>query len=125
MSFDHDFPDLIRTHLPSVWSLELLLVLRRGRDDGWTARELTDELRATLPIVTSALERFERSGLVAHDGQGRYRYAPASRLLEAFGATIERLYRERPVTVINLIVAPEDRIQQLADAFRFRGTDRR
>ncbi|HEY0648079.1 hypothetical protein [Phenylobacterium sp.] len=122
---ERDLPDLIRTHLPSVWSLELLLMLRRGREGGWTARELTDELRASLPIVTSALERFERSGLVANDGQGRYRYAPASPLLAEFGEVIERQYRERPVTVINLIVAPEDRIQQLADAFRFRGSDRR
>ena len=29
-------------------------------------------------------------------------------------------YRDRPVTLINLIAAPEDHIQQLADAFRFR-----
>jgi Mn-dependent DtxR family transcriptional regulator len=125
VSVERDLPDLIRAHLPSVWSLELLLLLRRRREDGWTAQALTDELRASRPIVTSALDRFERSGLVAHDGQGRYRYAPASPLLEEFAEMIERQYRERPVTVINLIVAPEDRIQQLADAFRFRGSDRR
>lgn len=125
MSTERDLPDLIRTHLPSVWSLELLMLVRRGSDQGWTAQGLTDELRASLPIVTSALDRFERSGLVAQDGDGRYRYAPASQLLADFADVVERQYRERPVAVINLIVAPEDRIQQLADAFRFRGNDRK
>jgi hypothetical protein len=31
------------------------------------------------------------------------------------------MYRERPVTVINLISAPPDKLQELADAFKFRG----
>ena len=125
MSSERDLPDLIRAHLSSVWSLELLLLVRRDRDRDWTVKGLTEELRASLPIVTSVLDAFERSGLVAHDGDGRYRYAPASRLLAEFGDLVERQYRERPVAVINLIVAPEDRLQQLADAFRFRGRDRR
>lgn len=125
MSIERDLPDLIRTHLPSVWSLELLLLVRRQRDRAWTVQELTDELRASLPIVVSALDAFKRSGLVAHDDDGRYRYAPASTFLAEFGDLVERQYRERPVAVINLIAAPEDRLQQLADAFRFRGKDRR
>ena len=125
MASERDLPDLIRTHLSSVWALELLLLVRRERDRGWTVKGLTDELRASLPIVTSVLDAFERSGLVTHDGDGRYRYAPASKLLGEFGDLVERQYRERPVAVINLIVAPEDRLQQLADAFRFRARDRR
>lgn len=125
MPIERQLPDLIRAHLTSVWSLELLILLRERRNDGWSVQGLTDELRASTSIVASSLQSFERSGLVTHDGEGRYRYTPASTLLEAFGDMVAQQYRERPVAVINLIVAPEDRIQQLADAFRFRGGDRR
>jgi hypothetical protein len=56
-----------------------------------------------------------------NDLEGRHRYAAASRLLDDFCARLAAEYRERPVAIINLISAPEDRIQQLADAFRFKG----
>jgi hypothetical protein len=119
-----DLPELIRTHLTSVWCLELLLLLRREPDRGWTVRALTQELRATDHLVATALAGLERSGLAAQDSTGAFRFAPASHLLAEFGDTVARHYQERPVAIINLIVAPEDRIQQLADAFRFR-SDRR
>ena len=34
---------------------------------------------------------------------------------------LEAAYRQRPVSVINLIAAPPDPVQGLADAFKFRG----
>jgi hypothetical protein len=34
---------------------------------------------------------------------------------------LEQAYRERPVAIVNLIAAPRDPLQSLADAFKFRG----
>ena len=116
-----DFPQLVRTHIASVWALEVILLLRRDVERWWSAKALSDELRATVAIVDTCVAQFQRRGLVASDLEGRHRYAAASQPLDDFCARLAAEYRERPVAIINLIAAPEDRIQQLADAFRFRG----
>ena len=119
MQLESQLPELIRRHLPSVWALEVLLLLRRDPEFAWTIQQLTRELRATEPLVAAALSQFVRSGLAVQDEAGQYRYAPASDLLAQFGELIARQYKERPVSIVTLIAAPEHRIQQLADAFRF------
>jgi hypothetical protein len=125
MDAGRDLPDLIRSHVPSVWALEVLLLMRRTSPRVWTLQALTQELRAALPLVAASVERFETSGLVLQDPPGAYAYAPATALLSDFAAALEWQYKERPVAVISLIAAPADRIQQLADAFRFRPEDKR
>ena len=116
-----DFPQLIRAHIASVWALEVILALRRDPDRWWSAEALSAELRATVAIVDTCVAQFQRIGLVASDLDGRHRYSAASRVMDEFCARLADEYRERPVAVITLIAAPEHRIQQLADAFRFRG----
>jgi hypothetical protein len=121
MSFDMDFPRMIRTYIASVWALELLLLMRAEATRWWQPKELSDELRATVPLVETCLKRFRRLGLVVGDENGLFRFGPASPGLRGFCDQLSDEFRERPVSVITLIAAPEDRIQQLADAFRFRG----
>jgi hypothetical protein len=119
-----DAPDLhafVREHLRSVWALELLLMLRRQPDRCWKPAELVAELRASGPLVGDNLAAFERSGLAVCDEAGCWRYAPAAPVLDELAARLERAYRERPVAIINLIAAPPDPIQGLADAFKWRG----
>jgi len=49
------------------------------------------------------------------------RYKPASEVLAAHVATLDRLYRERPVTLIRVIYGLRDsKIRSFADAFRLR-----
>ena len=115
---------LVRLHVKSVWTLELLLLMRTGRDHGWLVAELVTELRASTPLVAGALESLARSGLVVAESDGRWRYAPANETLASLVDAVEAAYRERPVAVINLISAPEERLRGLADAFKFRGRDR-
>lgn len=120
-----DAPDLdvfVREHTRSVWAVELLLMLRRDRDRCWTPAELVAELRASTSLVGDNLAAFERSGLAVCDDVGCWRYAPAGSVLDDLAARLERAYRERPVAIINLIAAPPDPIQGLADAFKWRGT---
>ena len=118
---DQDLLGFIREQLRSVWVLELLLLLRRRADRSWTPQQLVDELRASPSLVTDNLASFEKAGLVAADADGRYVYSPAGPAVTRLVDQLDAIYRERPVTVINAIVAPADKLQTLANAFRIRG----
>jgi hypothetical protein len=117
-----DLPAFVRAHLNSVWSLEILLIMRRQAPHRWSIEDLVKELRASPGLVASSLERLETSGLVIGDQTGHFEYSPAPGLI-AICDNLDAAYRERPVAIINLISAPEDRLQKLADAFRFKGGD--
>ena len=118
---DQDLFGFIREQLRSVWALELLLLMRRQTDRVWSQDELVTELRASPTLVSDNLESFERTGLVIADEEGHYRFSPASPLLSSLCDQLDQAYRERPVKVINAIVAPPEKLQTLADAFRIRG----
>ena len=123
MALDRDLAGFVRQHVTSVWMLEMLLLMRAQPDRAWTVAELVRELRGSTWLVTTNLGRLQRSGLVVDD-DGRFRFAPAGEVLRGLCDEIAEAYRERPVTVINLIAAPDDPIRGLADAFRFKGGDR-
>lgn len=110
----------IREHIGSVWALELLLLMRRDPGREWAADDLVAELRASTALVADNLGRLQRAGLVIATDSGRFRFAPAAPALEALCAELESAYRQRPVQVINAIAAPPDKLQALADAFRFK-----
>jgi hypothetical protein len=111
----------VREHVRSVWAVELLLLLKRDRDRAWAAADLVRELRASTLLVNDNLQRFERGGLVMREEGDAWRYAPAIPMLAQLADQLEAAYRERPVTIINLIARPPDPVQGLADAFKFRG----
>ena len=96
------------------------MLLMRGRDRCWSTRALVAELRASTSLVTDNLKRLEASGLVVRDGEDSVRYGPASLVIDRLASALDQAYRQRPVTIINLIARP-DPIQGLADAFKFRG----
>lgn len=79
------------------------------------------ELRASSNLVRDNLARFQTSGLAVQDDDRCWRYSPASPVLAELAGRLEAAYRERPVSIINLIAAPPDPIQGLADAFKWRG----
>jgi hypothetical protein len=118
---DPDLAAFVREHVRSVWAVELLLLMKRDAERVWPVADLVRELRASHSLVIDNLQRFERSGLAIRDEGDGWRYAPASPVLGAFVEKLEAAYRERPVSVINLIAAPPDPVQGLADAFKFRG----
>jgi hypothetical protein len=121
VSLDNELRGFAREHLKSVWGLELLLLLRRDPERCWSVDELVRELRASQMVVNDNLRRLETGGLAAPDDRRCYRFQPASSVLATLCDRIEAAYRERPVAVINMISAPPDPIQGLADAFKFRG----
>lgn len=116
---DPGFLGLVRKHVCSVWSLELLLLLRSRPGESWRAEALVRELRASAPLIADALSRLKVAGLAAED-DGAWRFAPATLELARFCDQLAEAYRTRPVAVINIIAAPSQ-VQDLADAFKFRG----
>ena len=120
MSEDDELPMFIRQRFPSVWALEIVLFLRTRAERGWQVDDLVKEMRASRALVAVNLENFVSAGLVLREGEDRFRFAPANPCLAELCRRAAEAYRDRPVTVINLIAAPEERLQQLADAFRFK-----
>ena len=120
MSSQDELPAFVRRHFRNVWALEIVLLLRRDPGRTWQVEEVVRELRASRGLAQSSVEEFERAGFIVRDAGGGYRFAPASPVIDELCELLERAFRERPVAIINLISAPEDRLQQLADAFRFK-----
>ena len=121
MSEQPELAAFVREHVRSVWAVELLLLLRRDPERGWAPADLVRELRASTLLVNDNLQRFERSGLAVREEGDQWRDAPAAPVLDELAGRLEAAYRERPITVINLIATPPDPVQGLADAFKFRG----
>ena len=120
---DRDLTDFIGGSVPSVWALELLLRLRAQPERTWSEAALVQELRASETVVRNALGVFEASGLVRCEEAG-CSYQPASPAVADLCDQLARLYRERPVAVINAITRSKtSTLESFANAFRLKGTE--
>ncbi len=122
MDVSQNAADFIVATFRSVWTLELLLNLRQSPDRAFSTAELVTALRASDPIVSSGIESLIAAGLVADEGDGRVRYAPASKDLEEKVQEAEELYRIKPDAVRRLIVrGTAGGLAAFADAFKLWG----
>lgn len=111
----------VRGHIKSVWTLDLLVLMRRSGGQAWMPDRLATELRGNRTLVHDVLTSLARAGLLVAETDGSYRYGPASAELDGLAAELERHYAERPVALIKEIAsAPNDKIQSFADAFRIK-----
>lgn len=118
---DTDLEEMVETTFDSVWTLEVLLLLRNGGDRTWTAAALNEELRGSSLVVRQSLARLHAAGLVAGEADGVVRYAPASPALGDLVSRLDAQYRSRPAPIRRLIVAPaKSDLKSFADAFMFR-----
>jgi hypothetical protein len=123
--FSDEFCQFLQSAVPAVETAELLLVLRRESARAWTIAEAVAALGAGASLPEDAAARYvdelQARGLVAIDAARRVQYRPASDTLAAHVATLEKVYRERPVTLIRVIYGLRDsKIRSFADAFRLR-----
>jgi len=115
-----ELADFIQSSIKSVWSVELLLFLRRRREQSWTPDQLIKELRSSRSVVVDLLAKFGQAGLVAEES-GAYRFAPASAELDRLTGDLEAAYSERPATVVEAILsAPSEKLKFFSDAFRLK-----
>lgn len=113
--------EFIRSHFRSVWSLELLLHLRRHPDRTWSTAQLVDVLRASEAVVATGVETLLAGGLIVVEKDGGARYAPASPDLDRRVGETEEVYGRKPDAVRRLIVlSANSGVAAFAEAFRLR-----
>lgn len=118
---EDDILQFVRNWVPSAWTLELLLLLCRDPGSPWTCEALVRELRGTLSLVMQNLAVLTNAGLIAETADGRYAYRPQTPELAALVDGLARLYRQKPITVLQTIfTTPSDKIRLFADAFFFK-----
>lgn len=118
MALSPNVTRFIQSSFRSVWSLELLLLLKRERKP-WTQDAIVDALRASQLVVSQALESLAAAGLVAVEGDAQVQYAPVSGEVAKLIEETEALYAKRPDAVRRLIVAAsKPGLTAFADAFK-------
>lgn len=113
--------DFAASSFNSVWSLELLLVLKRNPDRSWEADELIRELRSSQVVVAGALENLLGAGLVVNHERGRYQYQTSPGRMEELMNELQKIYDTKPTVVVRAIVSTTNRkLKLLSDAFRLK-----
>jgi DNA-binding HxlR family transcriptional regulator len=108
----------IQSSFRSVWSLELLLLLKRDRKP-WTEDEIVKAMRSSQLVVSQALESLVAAGLVSVSEAGEALYTPISEEDAKLIEETEALFARRPDTIRRLIVAASrPGLTAFADAFR-------
>ena len=118
MALSPNVTRFIQSSFRSVWSLELLLLLKRDRKP-WTQGAIVDALRASQLVVSQALESLVAAGLVTVGEDSRVEYAPVSSDVAKLIDETEALFAKRPDAVRRLIVAAsKPGLTAFADAFK-------
>jgi len=121
-----DVCGLLREHIETYEQLEVLLLLRRERDEKWTVAALAARLQVRDELIASALEGLETAGLAVVTGEASatfFTYRPATPGLDAAAGRLDREYAERPIRIIQLMSANAiervrtSALQTFADAF--------
>jgi hypothetical protein len=108
----------IKSSFGSVWSLELLLLLKR-EPRFWAREEIVSALRASDLVVTRGLDALVAAGLVAIEDGGRAAYRPVSEETASLVDAAESFYGRSPDAVRRMIVAASTgSLGAFADAFR-------
>jgi hypothetical protein len=122
MSISAHLVDFIRGAFPSVWSLELLLLLRSEPARAWSRVELVGQLRGSDHIVDQGAAALVAGGLAASEDGGTIRYAPATPEIGRLVDETAKLYAKRPDAVRRTIVfGGNATLQAFSEAFKLRG----
>lgn len=110
-------------NIESVEQLEVLLLVRRTPERGYTAEEIARDLYSHPSSIAQRLGLLAGQGLLREVEPGRFRYAPSSAELHRTVGCVADTYRERRVAVITLIASkPLENVRAFSDAFRIRRT---
>lgn len=115
--------NFIRENIESVEQLEILLLLYQKNDRSWTPDEVARELRSSPQSARKRLAVFELKGFVRQidPTSNSYQYDPRDISIDERIKALAEAYQLRRVTIIDVIFSkPNEKIQVLADAFKFR-----
>lgn len=116
----NDVLAFVRTTLPSVWTLEVLLLLRRTKERSWRIDQIVAELRSSVTAVELALTVLRAVNLITAEND-TYQYGPATPELDTLVSELADLYGVRPAAVIQAIAAaPAEKLIIFANAFKLK-----
>jgi DNA-binding MarR family transcriptional regulator len=118
-------PEDVRTFLhqnvESVEQLEVLLLLWRAPERGWSPEEVATAVYSHPSSVVRRLAMLLGQGLLREREPGHYQYAPRTADLHDTVTRLDHTYRERRVAVVTLIASkPIENVRAFSDAFRIR-----
>ena len=116
---DEDVLRFIAASFPSVWTLEVLLALKR-ENRAWPLTDLVTKLRASDLVVSKAIDALLAAGLVSIEDDDAI-YLPVNPDVADCVERVEQLYRTRPNMVRRAIIAASrSSASAFAEAFRLR-----
>lgn len=116
-----DVRQFLHQNIESVEHLEVLLLLWRTAERGWTSDEVATAIYSHPSSVVRRLAMLLGQGLLREREAGCYQYAPRTPELHHTVTRLEHVYRERRVAVITLIASkPIENVRAFSDAFRIR-----
>jgi len=120
LSSREQLAEFIRSTFRSVWSLELLLLVKREARP-WALEEIVSTLRASELIVTKCIHSLTAAGLISVESGQSIIFLPANAELRRMVDEAEALYAKQPDAVRRLIVASSSgfSLTDFANAFRW------
>jgi hypothetical protein len=116
-----DVHHFLHQNIDSVEQLEVLLLLWRTPERGWTSDEVATAVYSHPTSVVRRLAMLLGQGLLREREPGCYQYAPRTTDLHETVTRLDHMYRERRVAVITLIASkPIENVRAFSDAFRIR-----
>jgi hypothetical protein len=122
---DPELLAFVRSSIPSIWALELLLLLRRAAPGYLTRDELVQHLRATPTLIDRLIEQLQTARLVARNETGAVRFECASRELDTLCEALAAAADQRPIALRDAIISmPNEKLRDFSEAFRFKDKDK-
>lgn len=116
-----DVHQFLYQNIESVEQLEVLVLLLRRPDRGWSPDEVARELYGHPASIARRLAILLGQGLLREIDPGCYQYAPRTAELHATVERVADTYHERRVAVVTLIASkPIENVRAFSDAFRIR-----
>jgi hypothetical protein len=120
-SLPADVHQFLYQNIESVEHLEVLVLLLRRPERGWSPDEVARELYSHPASISRRLAMLLGQGLLREIEHGCYQYAPRTSELHATVLRVADTYHERRVAVITLIASkPVENVRAFSDAFRIR-----
>lgn len=121
VNFSRELKTFLKEHIHSVFSLEVLLLLRRERIRSFTAPVVANEVGIEIDVAQQQLSELTSANLIeTMTGEvATYRYAPVDQTLASLVDQLAVAYAKQRVPILSLILAEhEDRTRCFIEAYR-------
>jgi len=121
MATDDDIEQFICDSFSSIWDLELLSTVIAMPEEGLTAAQLVERMRASELVVEQGVSSLVAAGIASLDRDGRLQFRPVSTELEACARRASEFYQRFLGRARRLMIARQSPgLNAFADAFRLR-----